>query len=294
MIIVPEAFTQAAVARAGDAGRMWAEQLPQQVAALCSQWHVVQDGLPMHGHLGLVIPVRQRATPLVLKISWPDELPAQEAQALAAWNGHGAVRLVAAQPEHGALLLERLDHTQTLETCHLDEAVVTAGALLRRLAIAPPTGLPLLSTLAERLAFNMPQWWKQLGRPIPQRMLEMACSFASEYGSFSEHLLVHADLHYGNVLAGAREPWLAIDPKPIAGCVEFGVAPLLWRRFDELNTMHDLRRRFDMLVDAAALDPQRTQAWTLVRTVDYWLWSVRVGFTHDPAMCETLVEWLYE
>src|SRR5690606_39320812 len=29
--------------------------------------------------------------------------------------------------------------------------------------------------------------------------------------------LLHWDLHYANVLAGEREPWLAIDPKPLAG-----------------------------------------------------------------------------
>ena len=30
-------------------------------------------------------------------------------------------------------------------------------------------------------------------------------------------MLLHTDLHAGNVLAAEREPWLAIDPKPYVG-----------------------------------------------------------------------------
>ena len=30
-------------------------------------------------------------------------------------------------------------------------------------------------------------------------------------------MLLHTDLHAGNVLAAKREPWLAIDPKPYVG-----------------------------------------------------------------------------
>ena len=56
------------------------------------------------------IPVRRVEEPCVLKVSWTDEAASSEAMALAAWNGQGAVRLLASQPALGALLLERLDH----------------------------------------------------------------------------------------------------------------------------------------------------------------------------------------
>ena len=47
--------------------------------------------------------------------------------------------------------------------------------------------------------------------------------------------LVHADLHYGNILAGDREPWLAIDPRAVAGDPEHAVPELLWARLDEVG-----------------------------------------------------------
>ena len=48
----------------------------------------------------------------------------------------------------------------------------------------------------------------------------------------AEERLLHTDLHYANVLGAYRSPWLAIDPKPMAGDVAFEVAPALWNRAD--------------------------------------------------------------
>ena len=46
--------------------------------------------------------------------------------------------------------------------------------------------------------------------------------------------LIHGDLHYENVMAADREPWLAIDPKPMSGDPHYEIAPMLWNRFEEL------------------------------------------------------------
>ena len=54
--------------------------------------------------------------------------------------------------------------------------------------------------------------------------------------------LIHGDLHYENVLAGDREPWLVIDPKPTSGDPHYEVAPLLWNRWDELRGERPRRR----------------------------------------------------
>src|SRR5690242_14570967 len=133
MIVVPDAFAQATVEREGDAGRRWIAALPALVAALCAQWDLGVDGAPMHGYLSLVVPVRRGDEPAVLKIAWDNETTREEGAALAAWDGRGAVLLLAANPAQGALLLERLDAGRSLETVDLAEAEVIAGGLLRRL-----------------------------------------------------------------------------------------------------------------------------------------------------------------
>jgi streptomycin 6-kinase len=149
-------------------------------------------------------------------------------------------------------------------------------------------GLPTVAERVDEWATTWPVRWERLGRPVPHALLDAAFEAAQRWRPDSNRLLIDDDLHYGNVLAGEREPWLVIDPKAVVGDPEFGVAPLLWRRFDGPG----LTDRFQMIVDGACLEPERARAWTLARTVDYWLWAVGAGLTHDPVMCRTVAEWL--
>jgi len=289
---IPEAFAAAAVTRAGMAGRVWVADLPRQIAALCGHLNLTLDGDPMHGHLGLVIPVRRGDELCVLKVSWVDESTADEAAALAAWDGRGAVRLLAAGPAWGALLLERLNHRRSLMDVGIAEAVVVAGHLLRRLAIAAPGRLRPLAAVSAQLSQTLPERWERYGRPMPRRLLDLACGLALELGPSAGNLLVNYDLHYLDVLAGEREPWLAVDPKAVAGDVEFGMAQLLWCRLEDIQAHGGLERHFQALIEAAVLDPRRARAWTLVRCVDYWLWGLSIGLTDDPARCAAIISWL--
>jgi len=246
----------------------------------------------MHGYLGLVVPVTRGDESCALKVSWNDESTAHEIAALAVWNGHGAVRLLEADPELRAMLLERLDSGRSLSGVRIGYAVLVAGDLLRRLAVPDPSGLPLLKTVAERLVESMPERWDRLNRPLPRRLVDAACDAAVHLGPATQSLLANYDLHYGNVLAGEREPWLAIDPKVVVGDPEFGIAQLLWTRLEDMQRAGGLERHFAALVDRAGFDPHRARAWTLVRCVDYWLWALSVGLTEDPVRCAVIVRTL--
>ncbi len=292
MITVPSDFATATVAREGAAGRAWVASLPELVATLCDRWNLAVDGQPMHGYLSLIVPVTLAKEPCVLKIAWLDESNRDEAAALAAWDGHGAVRLLAVELSLGAMLLERLDFSRSLDNVGIAEAVGIAGHLLRRLAIPAPGGLPLLYTVAGDLALNLPPRWELYGRPMPRRVLDQACDVAIQLGASTENLLVNYDLHYADVLASRREPWLAVDPKVVVGDPEFGAAQLLWRRLEEIEAEGGLDHHFHALAESAHLDHARARAWTLLRCVDYWLWGLSVGLTYDPARCERIVNWL--
>lgn len=263
MITVPSSFSESTLAREGPAGGAWIKAIPDLVRDLCHQWRLVIDGPPMHGYL-----------------------------ALRAWGGCGAVKLFDAQEGTGAMLLERLNPDRTLEHAASDEAVTVAGNMLRRLSVLAP---PNLRTVGQEIAdfrSALPAQWKATGRPFPKRLLEMILEFTAVPASPSPPLIVNQDLHYGNVLEGSREPWLVIDPKPLAGDPEFGVAQLLWTRFDELTDRISLERRFDILVETAELDADLAHAWSMVRVVEYWLWALGEGFTEDPEKCRYLLEWL--
>jgi len=200
------------------------------------------------------------------------------------------VQLLAAQPDIGALLLERLNPHHSLRNVELLTTAEVAGGLLRRLAVPAPDGLPQLGDIAEDLADSLPEQQNRLGRPVPGKWLNAACGLARDFATQADKLLVHTDLHYGNFLAGQREPWLAVDPKPVMGDPERAVPELLWTRLDEVDGAAGLRRLLAALVDAASLDAEAARGWAIVRCVDYWLWGLQAGLTGDPVRCQRILE----
>ena len=292
MVIVPEAFATDTIAREGEDGRFWITSLPQIIELLCQKWHLVVDGSSQHGYLGLVVPVWQGDERFVLKVSWLDEVTQEEAAALIAWDGQGAVRLLAHEPDAGAMLLEGLDFDRSLQDVAIGEAVTVAGHLLRRLAIPAVEGFRPLSVAAPMIANSLQERWAANGRPFSRYLPDKARDDALQLSHHTASLLVNYDLHYADVLAGEREPWLVVDLKAVIGDPEYGLAQLLWTRLEDIQANGGLDRHFRLLVEAAALDEPLARAWTLVRCVDYWLWGLSVGLTEDPVRCAAIVDWL--
>jgi streptomycin 6-kinase len=100
-------------------------------------------------------------------------------------------------------------------------------------------------------------------------------------------VLLHQDLHGENVLAAQREPWLVIDPKPLAGEREFGLAPIV-RSFELGHSRRAVLRRLDRLTGELGLDRERTRGWTIAQTI---AWSV--GSDYHETHVET-ARWLLE
>lgn len=271
-------------------GRAWIAALPALLDRLCRRWRLqAEDGAAARGYHGVVVPVRRGPERYVLKLTWPVERTVDEARALAAWRGHGAVLLLEADPEAGALLLERLDPTRTLDSMDLRAAAQVAGGLLRRLAIPAPDGVRPLRAVAADIGGSLPVRQGRLGRPVPEGWLAAAGDLAHELGASAGDRLVHADLHYGNVLAGNREPWLAIDPKPVAGDPEHAVPELLWTRVDELEDAQAIRHLLAVLAGSGELDGEKARGWAVVRCVDYWLWGLENRLTEDPKRCQRIL-----
>ncbi len=233
------------------------------------QWELRRDGEPSHGSGSMVLPVRMSdGTPAVLKISLPDTASEHEHLVLRRWGGNGAVRLLSADPPRRAILLERL-HAQSLSTLSDVDACEVVADLYGRLHVP---ALPQLRTLTSHLE----QWasvFEALPRsaPIPHRLVEQAMALSRDLAADAATTgrVVHGNLHYENVLAADREPWLAIAPRPVNGDPHYELAPMLWNRWDELSGQirGGAQRRFYALVDAAGFDEERARAWVIVRVI---------------------------
>jgi streptomycin 6-kinase len=277
VLVVPPAFAAQVSRRAGAAGQAWVHGLPALAERYARRWSLTADGSPMHGYAAVVLPVRRRGEPAVLKLTWLDEQTRDEPVALEHWSGAGAVRLLEHDADDGALLLERLNPHRSLAGEAIGTAVAVAAGLLRDLAVPAPPLRRSLRDEAARWVERLPGDWERLGRPLARRLLDAAVEVCRDRGPRAASLLVNEDLHFENVLSAPSGWWLVIDPNPLAGDPEFGVIPLLWNRMAEST----LDERFDAVVGAARLDPDLARQWTLVRAVLNWLWLVEDGLTDD-------------
>jgi streptomycin 6-kinase len=270
VIRLPDGVLGMAVRGAEWAG--WVEALPGLAEELLADWQLTLDGAAMHGYCSLVLPVRTPGkAPAVLKIGWPDAESEQEHLALQVWGGRGAVRLLRADPRRRAMLLERL-HQQTLADLWDVEACEVVASLYGLLHVPAGPQLRTLAGYVDRRAADLAALPRSA--PLPHRYVDQAAALARDFAvdEATTGVLIHTDLHYANVLASAREPWLAIDPKPMNGDPHYEVAPMLWNRFEELTgpgavgSLRDgLRRRLHTLVDASGLDEARARDWVVVR-----------------------------
>ena len=248
----------------GPTGAAWVATVPRLLDDALARWGLVVDGPPRTGWTALVVPVRRGGERLALKVAWPHPEGEHEHLALRTWAGEGAVRLVAALPSEGLLLLERLE-TEDLTGMWADEACAVVGGLLRRLHVPAPPQVPRIGP------YLAPHLERMQRRPaVPRRVATRTLGLARELLTRDvPELLLHTDLHYENVLRAPSGGWTAIDPKPVAGHPGFDLWPVLRNRADELGTgaalRWSVRNRLAVVAEAAGVDEDEARAWTLLR-----------------------------
>lgn len=259
----------------------WRRDAARLADELAAEWGLRLGDPYLPGAAGHVVRAeRADRTPVVLKLAWPHRESDQEADALARWDGDGAVRLLARDDERHALLLERCE-----PGTFLSQAPDPVGVLIELLPRLWKNGegFPTLADEAEH--------WLE-GEDIAavrDRLLREAAihhlrQLAPTQG---EQVLLHQDLHGENVLAAQREPWLAIDPKPLSGEREFAVAPIV-RSFELGHSKRQVLYRLDRLCSELGLDRERARGWTVAQTV---AWSAGTDYITEHV--ET-VTWLLE
>jgi streptomycin 6-kinase len=268
----------------GASGRAWIAALPDLAAGFLDRWTLRLDGPAWHGMVSLVLPVtRTDGTPAALKLQPVDEETAAEPVGLRIWDGNGVVRLLDHDPDTGTMLLERLDATRPLEAMADDAAAVKILAeLLARLVTVPaPEGLRHLADIAAAMLDQTEGAVPALRDPTERQLMLTCASATAELINEPGDRLLHWDLHYDNILAGQREPWLAIDPKPLAGDPGFELLPALGNRWEAVLASGEIARtvlrRFDQLTEVVGLDRQRAIGWTLGRILQNALWDIEDG-----------------
>jgi len=251
-----------------EEGRAWLAALPRIVQDSVERWSL-QVGEPFpYAYASLALPARRTdGTDVVLKVCFPDRESEHEAAALARWHGHGAVRLLAYDRDSRALLLERCLPGTPLSELEPGRALDVLAGLLPRLWVEGGEPFRPLADEAAHWVGSLPAAWEHAGRPFERALLDAGLAALRDLApTQGEPVLLHQDLHAGNVLRAEREPWLVIDPKPLTGEREFALAPIV--RGAELgDSPRDVLHRLDRLSGELGLDRERARGWALAQTL---------------------------
>ncbi|MFI5934371.1 aminoglycoside phosphotransferase family protein [Actinoplanes sp. NPDC051494] len=278
--MLPDVFVANVVGNWGEAGRRWLDTLPRTVAAVAGDWELTV-GEPFPLTFNWVAPVRRAdGSAAVLKVGVPGSPHlATEAAALTGFAGEGAVRLLARDRVRGALLLERAEPGTTLRALvrdHDEQATAVLVDIIRRLHRPVVPGVEDIAGRSADFAAHLERYPGD--DPLPRELVVRAAGLFAELCQDGGRVLLHGDLHHENVLAGTREPWLAIDPHGVAGPPGAELAPILCNPLtgDE-PTLALLPRRVEQLADGLGLSLDLARAWGFVLAVLSEVWDADSG-----------------
>jgi streptomycin 6-kinase len=249
--------------------KAWMSRLPFLLRQLEVQWSLrLGDPFDHAGSCSWVAPAtRANGESAVLKLAMPHMEGQDEILGLRFWDGNSTVKLLEADLESGAMLLERCLPGTTLHSepeIRQDEVVTI---LLRRIwnHTRSASDLPGFRPLS-----LMVELWS--GETIAQRHLwpdaelvnEGLCVFEELARPALTDVLLATDLHAGNVLRSQREPWLVIDPKPFVG--DRAYDPVQHLMNCETRLHRDPIELVRRVADLAEVDAERLRLWTFART----------------------------
>src|SRR5215813_4948833 len=202
-------------------------------------------------------------SPAVMKVGMPHMENKHEIHGLRFWNGDPTVRVLNADEELGAMLLERCEPGTRLRTLSETEQDRVIANLLHRLWRPPSAPHPfrplsdLMTYWAAETSAAAERW------PDPGLVREGLLLFEELSRNSAPVVLLATDLHAGNVLQSRREPWLVIDPKPFVGDPAYDATQHLFNCAARLrsNPCETIARFADLL----GVDRGRVRLWMFAR-----------------------------
>ena len=244
----------------------WLERLLDTIRDLERRWSLTVEA-PFDGKEASCAWVAPAAladgTSAVLKLGMPHMEGEHEIAGLRFWDRDPTVRLIEADDDLGAMLLERCEPGTVLRVLPEPEQDTVIAGLLRRLWRRPSEPHPfrplsdLMAHWSQETRADAERW------PDPGIVREGLRLFRELPRSAPAEVLLATDLHAGNVVRAQREPWLVIDPKPFIGDAAYDATQHLFNCAARLRSDPDgtIRRFADLL----GVDHERVRLWTFAR-----------------------------
>lgn len=179
-----------------------------------SRWGLTPDGQPLETHTSQLLPVVTKdGQKAILKLT-DDDSERNGCELMVWWNGNGAAKVLAHAA--GAILLERATGAGSLADMSWSGNDAQACRIIchaaSRLHLPRNASTPALTPLLYWFRCLAPAAKKHVG--ILTHCAEVANVLLS---SPQNEVVLHGDLHHGNILDFGTKGWLAIDPKGLVG-----------------------------------------------------------------------------
>jgi streptomycin 6-kinase len=272
----------------------WLKALPDLIARLAARWSLTLDPPFPATRINYVAPAtRVDGARCVFKVSRHLEDTRSEIAALRLWEGQGAARLLDADPEAGALLLERIEPgTMLVDTFDPDDdaATLVTADLLRQVWRPAPAASDLDSLDDWCGAYERNREALAGGEGgFPAALFRRADALRRELlASTEKPMVLHGDMHHYNVLQARRAPWLAIDPKGLAGDRHFDVCQFFRNPIGVRVLPATNRRRLGIFCAELGLDRERTRDWCFVHAMLDACWDFEDGNSWESAVAYAL------
>lgn len=280
----PESFARRAETIFGSVGKVWIDRLPDLVRSVCEAWQVASIQPVPDLSINWVGKGRlSDGRPVVLKLCPPNKEFGTELAALGQFAGRVSVQLIDSDKDRGALLLECLEPGEPLTdliAANDSEATRVAADLMAGLWVPAPVagGLPTVADWAAGLSKLRPHFGGTTG-PFDERLVSLAERlFCAVTRQDRPQMLLHGDLHHGNILSASRLPWVIIDPKGVVGDPAYDAATFLMSLGADDGS---LQLTDEMILNRAAIlcsrlniDRSALFAWAVARTVLSAWWCV--------------------
>lgn len=269
----------------GDAGVEWLHSFPSLLEEISEMWGLtlLEPYADMSYNFVAKV-VDQERNKYVLKLGVPQRELFTEIEALKLFNGRGSVKLIKADYQKGALLIELLEPGNSVYYLQ-DDALATeiAGQVMCQIwrvdfdaskfpSVADwASGFQRSGNHTSVYRESFPKQWKSIAEGL----------FADLISSMDELVLLHGDLHHWNILSAQRQPWLAIDPKGVIGEPAYELGAWLRNPFPdilkEVNAESLILRRANQLAGQLGFDRDRILAWGLAQAILAAWWSYTEG-----------------
>ncbi|MGW4110944.1 aminoglycoside phosphotransferase family protein [Actinosynnema sp. NPDC004786] len=257
-----EEITARLALRFGSSIARWCAELPSRVSELATRWDVTPVGMTPQGASSAVLACeRPDGTPLVLKLSPDEGFLARQSAVLRLFAPSGRVPAVLAEAA-GAVLMEAIRPGTMAEELPTPPSAREWAGLAAALHSAPDPGDGWLD-LRDRCEEFFTRIGRRLADPavaahVTGPMWARAARRCRALLDTQPRVLLHGDLHLGNVLDGGPDRGLvAIDPRPCVGDPCFDVVDYVL----DAAGREGVAARAGLVAEAAALDPDRLREW---------------------------------